>query len=215
MVGWAGRNKKREVKNMKDLKVKLTFIEEVLGTSSNNPNIHSEFIASKAPDAMSREEEIAAIGAENVEEKSITIFPKLEDGTPFAWDYQIKGFFKDACGMLRNVPGTESAKIKAYKKYIDGLVFLEERKIPFTNYGKIGECQRPLRGQTAQGERIALAHSETVEAGSELTFTIWILKEDMEKVIREWLDYGKLRGMFQWRNSGKGRFTWEELSEDN
>ena len=200
---------------MKDMKVKLTFIEEVLGTSSNNPNIHSEFIASKAPDAMSREEEIAAIGAENVEEKSITIFPKLEDGTPFAWDYQIKGFFKDACGMLRNVPGTESAKIKAYKKYIDGLVFLEERKIPFTNYGEIGECQRPLRGQTAQGERIALAHSETVQAGSELTFTIWILKEDMEKVIREWLDYGKLRGMFQWRNSGKGRFTWEELPEDN
>lgn len=196
---------------MKELKVKLTFIEEVLGTASNNPEIHSEFIASKAPDALSREEEVAAIGADAVEEKSITVFPRLEDGTPFAWDYQIKGFFKDSCGMLRNVSKTESSKIKAYKKYIDGLVFVKERKIPFENYGTIGECQRPLRGQTAQGERIALAHSETVQAGSELTFTIQILKDDLEKAIREWLDYGALRGMFQWRNSGKGRFIWEEL----
>lgn len=196
---------------MKELKVKLTFIEEVLGTASNNPEIHSEFIASKAPDALSREEEVATIGADAVEEKSITVFPRLEDGTPFAWDYQIKGFFKDSCGMLRNVSKTESSKIKAYKKYIDGLVFVKERKIPFENYGTIGECQRPLRGQTAQGERIALAHSETVQAGSELTFTIQILKDDLEKAIREWLDYGALRGMFQWRNSGKGRFTWEEL----
>lgn len=196
---------------MKELKVKLTFIEEVLGTASNNPEIHSEFIASKAPDALSREEEVAAIGADAVEEKSITVFPRLENGTPFAWDYQIKGFFKDSCGMLRNVSKTESSKIKAYKKYIDGLVFVKERKIPFENYGTIGECQRPLRGQTAQGERIALAHSETVQAGSELTFTIQILKDDLEKAIREWLDYGALRGMFQWRNSGKGRFIWEEL----
>lgn len=27
----------------------------------------------------------------------------------------------------------------------------------------------------------------------------------------EWLDYGKLRGLGQWRNSGKGRFTYELL----
>lgn len=29
--------------------------------------------------------------------------------------------------------------------------------------------------------------------------------------VREWLDYGMLRGLGQWRNSGKGRFTWEEI----
>lgn len=42
---------------MKEFKVRLTFTEEVLGTCSNDPNIHEEFIASKAPDAMSRERE--------------------------------------------------------------------------------------------------------------------------------------------------------------
>ena len=35
------------------LKVKLTFTEELLGTASANPELHSDFIASKAPDAPS------------------------------------------------------------------------------------------------------------------------------------------------------------------
>lgn len=30
--------------------------------------------------------------------------------------------------------------------------------------------------------------------------------------VLEWLDYGKLRGIGQWRNSGKGRFTYQILS---
>ena len=198
---------------MKELKIRITFTEEVLGTSSNNPEIHDEFIASKAPDAPSRAEEVEALGVDEVVEKSMTVFPKLEDGTPFVWDYQIKGFFKDTCGVLRKVTGSLSSKIKAYKKEIDGLVFVKERKIPFQNYGKIGECQRPLRGQTAQGERIALAHSETVQADSYIDLTIVCLKDDMMKAVKEWLDYGKFRGLGQWRNSGKGRFEWQELNE--
>jgi hypothetical protein len=37
------------------------------------------------------------------------------------------------------------------------------------------------------------------------------LDSGCEGIIREWLDYGKLRGLGQWRNSGKGRFSWVEL----
>lgn len=195
---------------MKEIKVRATFTEELLGTASNNPDIHSEFIASKAPDAPSIKEEVAAVGADEVEEKGMTVFSK-EDGKPFLWDYQIKGFFKDACGMLKKVKGYKSAGIKAYKKEIDGLVFVFDRKIPIQNNGAIGDCQRPLRGQTAQGERIALAHSETASAGSYIEFTIMCLKDDLMDAVREWLDYGKLRGIGQWRNSGKGRFVWEEI----
>lgn len=47
--------------NMLTIKCRLTFTEELLGTASNNPEIHSEFVASKGPDAMTREEEVAAI----------------------------------------------------------------------------------------------------------------------------------------------------------
>lgn len=42
---------------MKEIKVKLTFLEEVLGTASADKEIHGKFIASKAPDAPSMEEE--------------------------------------------------------------------------------------------------------------------------------------------------------------
>ena len=197
----------------KYLKVKVTFFEEILGTASANPEIHEEFIASKAPDAPSMEEEVAAIGADEVFEKGMTVFPRDKEGRPIAWDYQWKGFFKDACAALRKVPKSECGKIKAYKKEIDGLIFPEPRQIPIEFDGEIGICQRPLRGQTAQGERVALASSESIPAGASMTFDIRMLLPDHEKAVREMLDYGRLRGFGQWRNSGKGRFTYEVLEE--
>jgi len=192
------------------MKVKLTFTEPILGTASANPDIHEEFIASNAPDAKSRKDEVEALGVDEVVDKSTTIFPKL-DGKPFLYDYQIKGFFKDACSMLARVTDTESKKIKAYKKVIDGTIFVGPRKITITlpDGAKIGRCQRPLRGQTAQGERIALANSEECPAGSTIEFEITTLNKANEKLVVEWLNYGKLRGIGQWRNSGKGRFEWE------
>lgn len=197
---------------MKNLKIKVTFTEELLGTASANPEIHREFIAAQAPDAQSREEEVEAIGAEEVFEKGMTVFPRV-DGKPIAWDYQWKGFLKDAVGMLRKVTGSEASKVKAYKKEIDGLIFVTPRAIPIEFQGEMGLCQRPLRGQTAQGERVALATSESIPAGATMTFTFMFLTDAHEKLVREALDYGALRGFGQWRNSGKGRFTWEEVKD--
>ena len=199
---------------MHTLKVRLTFQEEVLGTASNNPEIHSEFIASKAPDAMTAEEEVAAIGVEEAVEKSMTVFPRNENGDPILFDYQIKGFFKDAAGCLRRVPGTKSSKIKAFKKEIDGLLFIFPRMIPLNMPGPMGECQRSLRASTAQGDRVALAHSEAAPAGTTVECEIRCMTKDMYDLARECLDYGILRGIGQWRNSGKGRYLWEEIKED-
>ena len=197
---------------MKEYKFKLTFTEELLGTASNDPEIHDKFIASCAPDAPSRKQEIAALGIDEITEKSKTVFPRHEEtGEPILWDYQIKGFFKDACGMLGRVKSTKSSAIKAYKKVIDGLVFVAPRQIPISFSGEIGSCQRPLRAQTAQGERISLANSETIPAGSSIEFTVTLFDEAHEKALLEWLDYGQLRGLGQWRNSGKGRFLCEQV----
>lgn len=196
---------------MKEMRVKITLLEEMLGTASNNAQIHEEFIASKAPDAKNREEEIAAIGVEAEVEKSMTVFPRNKDGRPIMWDYQVKGFMKDSCGMLRKVTGTKSSGMKSYKKTIDGLIFINEREIPINFEGSVGSCQRPLRAQTAQGERISLANSETVPAGSTLEFAIKCLVDADMNAVKEWLDYGELRGLGQWRNSGKGKFKWEEI----
>lgn len=43
---------------MKEMKVRLTFLEEVFGTASSDPEIHESYIASNAPDAPSRKEEV-------------------------------------------------------------------------------------------------------------------------------------------------------------
>lgn len=198
---------------MKELKVRLTFIEPILGTSPNNEDIYRDFIGTKAPDPTTVEDEVEAIGVDGVVEKGKTVFPKLDDGTPFFYDYQIKGFFKDTCGGLRKVSGTASSKIKAFKKEIDKLIFPEPRCIPIHFDGEMGECQRPLRAQTAQGERIGLAISEQIPAGAICEFTVVCLCDDHEKAVREWLDYGKYSGMGQWRNAGMGRMVWEELDK--
>lgn len=192
------------------MKIRITFTEEILGTASANPDVQREYIASKSPDAKTIEEEVAAIGTDAAVEKSMTVFPR-DEGKPFIYDYQIKGFFKDACSSLSRVPGTTSNATKAFKKVIDGTIFVFPRKIPFAVLGEIGNCQRPLRAETAQGPRVALANSETIPAGSSIDVEIRMLDPKAEKLVREWLDYGALRGLGQWRNSGKGRFSWSEI----
>lgn len=137
--------------------------------------------------------------------------PRLDDGTPFLYDYQIKGFLKDTVGGLRKVKGTQDSKIKAYKKEIDKLIFPGPRCIPILFDGNITECQRPLRAQTMQGERVSLAISESIPAGATVEFTITMLSDEHEALVKECLDYGRFSGIGQWRNSGKGRFIWEEI----
>lgn len=102
------------------MRVKLTFLEPVLGTWPSNENIARDFIASKAPDASTIEDEIAALGADAVAEKGKTVFPRTA-GQPILYDYQVKGFFKDACGMLARVKSKKSSALKVYKKIIGGL----------------------------------------------------------------------------------------------
>lgn len=179
---------------MKEIKAKITFIEPVLGTCPADEDVYRNFIGSKSPDAATVDDEVAALGADAVVDKGKTVFPRMEDGTPFMYDYQIKGFFKDTCGGLRKVKSTESAKIKAYKKEIDRLIFPEPRCIPIHFDGEIGECQRPLRTSGPTGERTALAISEEIPAGATIEFNIVCLCDDHEKAVIEWLDYGKYSG---------------------
>lgn len=199
---------------MKEIKVRVTFIEDLLGTATNNKEVYREYIASKGPDPTSIEDEVAAVGVDEYAEKTTTVFPRTEEGKPFIYDYQWKGYFKETCSFLKKVTGTASSGIKAFKKEIDGLIFIKERKSIIELSGDITLCQRPLRAQTAQGERISLSCSEAVPAGSTNTFTVQCMVDKDEALIREWLDYGFYHGTGQWRNSGKGRFVWEELDEE-
>jgi hypothetical protein len=204
------------------MRVRLTINEEALGTSSANKQLHRDYIASKAPDAKKTEEEVAALGVDAVDEKGRTVFPRMTVGddtdVPFLYDYQMKGFFKDAAKMLKKMRGSECSKVRAYKQAIDGLIFIDQRKIPWLaedgTPAHVGPtCERPLRASTPMGERVALASSETVPAGSHLEFGIILLDKTLLPMVKECLDYGQLRGLGQWRNSGKGTFTWERVGK--
>lgn len=204
---------------MKIIHVELAFAQPILGTSSADPAIHERFIASKAPDAPSTKEEIEALGAEAIIERGMTVFPRTPDGDPMLWDYMLKGFFKDACKGMRDADGSESANLAAYKSKIDTLIFVAPRAIVLhmPEGSTVRVLQRPLRAETAQGPRVALASSEMLDAGTTCEFDVTLLAEatkgsktrkgvSLVKCLVEWFAYGRLRGIGQWRNAGYGSF---------
>ena len=79
--------------------------------------------------------------------------------------------------------------------------------------GEISICQRSLRASTPKGDRVSLSASEEVPAGATMTFWVLCLNDAHVPAVKEWFDYGILRGTGQWRNSGKGRFMYEILDE--
>ena len=197
--------------------VELEFTQPVLGTANADPEIHERFIASKAPDARSLREEVEALGVDELTERGTTVFPRTGDGTPFLWDYQLKGFFKDACGFCRKMDGSVSSKLVAYKSNIDGLLFVTPRnvRLRMPEGSEVRVMQRPLRAETAQGPRVALAASEMLDAGTCCEFDVTLgaktvgtkVKVDFGRCLLEWLSYGRLRGIGQWRNGGWGQFA--------
>ena len=205
--------------------VRLTFIEAALGTQTGDPEIYKNFLATKNPlqTPEMTEEEIANLPTfEEQFERGITVFPRSVDDKGIEhvaiYGYMLKGFFKNACSALREQDKTKSSKIKAYKKKIDNLVFVNriscvyipnEEKVYVD--GRLPLCQRPLRASTAQGERIALACSEEIPEGSTVTFEITTLNDEMTDLVKEWLDYGQFNGIGCWHNAGRGRFTYEIL----
>lgn len=96
------------------MKVKITLLEEVLGSSPSNEELLATYIASKAPTSDLTTEEVDNIKAQNAEDR-ITVFPKTADGTPFLYDYQVKGMFKDSCKMLAKAGKAGYAGGKAFR----------------------------------------------------------------------------------------------------
>ena len=194
---------------MDTYQIVLTFTEPLLGTVPLNEEVYKDYIQSKRPDGPEGiEDELETLTVDEEMEKGTTGFHRI-DGVPILYDYVIKGFFKDACGMLRRTSDSASAKLPAYRKVIDGLVFAKPRQIPISVNGAEFMLERPLRAQTAQGERVALARSEALPIGSSLEFTILVLGTVKQSLLEEWLTYGALRGLGQWRSASYGSFVYQ------
>lgn len=196
-------------------KYRLIGQTEILGSRTDNA-VYSEFVASKSGiDNGTLEEEEDFI---SVDEKGLTVFPQDEETNEiFLFDYQIKGFLKEAFECLKG-----ELNIAAARSKVDKYVFITPRKVFFKRDGEPildadDRCERPLRAKTMQGERVALQASEQIDTPWELEIEIKLLPNNgtaKSKPI-DWdaietaLDYGAFRGLGQWRNASYGQFKWE------
>lgn len=203
---------------------KLTGITPILGSISMNKQIYTDFIQTKAEKqkAPADAQKNAKEDVDNVtemDEKGITGFYRDADGNIILKAYQIKGFFKDAARALK-----DQIKLTSHVSKVDNYVFLKERDIQLLRDGKpIKEAddflERPLRAETAQGPRVALAKSEIVNEGWTLEFTVKVVENKgtaksvamSMDVVRSLFEYGEMKGLLQWRNAGYGSFELEEI----
>lgn len=191
---------------------------KILGAQAANPKVHSEFIAAKAAKLAKGEEQTAMLPEENLETKGLTVFLR-DDGVLCLADYVIKGFLKEALGVIKS-----QVKIGSPATKVDNFVFVEPDYIHFTRGGKpVTDAdeifERPLRAMTMQGPRVSVSASEIIRPGWEIEFTLALI--DNEKtaksvaltwnVIEEALNYGAYKGLGQWRNGQNGHFTWEQV----
>ena len=189
-------------------KIRVTFVTSVLG-SQPQKDVASEYLGTKIVENGEALPEDEMETLPEVLEKGTTAFHKL-DGKPLIYDYQIKGFLKEA-GRIFN--GLQN--VKALRSKIENFVFVTPRytEIHLPEGEEIGYCERPLRAETAQGPRVALARSEEIPAGAWFEFTLEIFKSQIDDdIIRELMTYGEYKGLGQWRNGGHGRFTFEFIS---
>lgn len=193
---------------------RITYSEPLLGSAPLNAEVYTDYIASKAPPPL-HANGTAAAEVETIEEidiKGRTGFHRGERGEPLLLDYHWKGFLKEAWQSMRQIAGSESAALKAGKSRIDQLVFVEPRYIVLhlPAGGREETLERPLRAETAKGPRVALAASDMLPAGTWCDVRIVLLAPNVvgEALLREWLEYGRWRGMGGWRNGSFGRFTF-------
>lgn len=138
--------------------------------------------------------------------KGATIFHKI-DNKAVLFNYHIKGLLKE-CGEFFN-----GVDLKQVRSKLDNSLFVGPRIIPLQYEGEITYLERPLKAMTMQGPRVSLAISEMIQPPIKLTCELTVIENTKynftEEMLREFLDYSKLKGMGQWRNSGfYGQFEY-------
>ena len=204
---------------IREYKIEVTFTRDLLGSVPKDKEIYRRYIASKGEDDGVEEEdldqEVDDVPEDGSGETGWTGFLTDENG-PYLSDHVVIGFLKSAGMALRRIKGTESSKIRPYRKVLNDLVHVKEEKLylQLPEGGELGELGRSLRASTPQGERVAIAYSDTAPRGTKVEFTLQIVSgsEKSPAVSQEWLeellDYGAFLGFGQWRNAGYGRFTY-------
>ncbi len=202
--------------------VKLELLEPMLGTTPALKSIWQNHIASKQAKSLKKQglteeeikEEIKELldgvpGDEEMLETGLTTF--MQDGEGYyVTDYFVEGFLKSAALVMR-----EWGTLKQLRSKVRQDLQVTPRKIYVAKPdAELAIVERPLRAKTAQGERVSIARSHAVPAGTILDFQIRSWKGIITKsCLADILEYGQKEGLGQWRGGGYGRFAVVELSE--
>lgn len=196
--------------NHEILKFRITFIEPLLGAQSTK-QVASDFIATKFVENGGELPEDEEETLPEKLERGTTVFHKDEQGRPMLFNYQVKGFFKEAGRIFNGLNGVKSLRSK-----IENYVFVYPRRIYLNlpnGLQTIEYLERPLRAETAQGPRIALARSEMAPAGTWFDAQLKVLEGPIDSdLLAELATYGEDKGLGQWRNGGWGSFSlaWQK-----
>lgn len=199
---------------------RLAGTDSMLGSCPANQEVFTEFLVGKTKTPEERQAALADVNNidENLE-KGTTVFYRDSNGGLILKGYQIKGFFKAAAKALK-----DQLNLKNYLSKVDTFVFILEKDIPIMRDGKQimepdGYLERPQRCETAQGPRVSLAKSEEIKTDWYIDVTVRVVENagtaksvpiDMD-MIEDFLDYGALSGLLQWRNAGHGTFEYKEI----
>lgn len=198
-------------------RLKVIFLTPVLGSQPGDPELASAFIAKKKGlDALPMQDDELLPEAL---EKGTTTFHRVPGKPlqPALMNYQLLGFLKEAGKVLN---GRVEGNVKALRSKVEQRIAVSPRVLPL-NLPK-GEdwgpeyLERPLRAETMQGPRVTLARSEIIPEGTWFECGLEVIEGEIgEAVLRDLLDYGYMRGLGQWRNSGAyGTFRYELEKEE-
>jgi hypothetical protein len=218
---------------LKEFKVTLELLEDMLGTVPMAKDLYSKHLASKATERLEKMRDqgipmadgspvtdaaiAAAIKEETAtvadsEERGWTTFHKDGEGF-FIYNYAIKGFLCEAARTLKEGESDEGETTKQLSDKFKRYCFVTPRRIRLVE--PMGTLERPLRAQTAKGPRVALVRSDFIAAGTQLAFDLRVLEGGGISVttLKDVLSYGALMGLGQWRSGGYGTFgyTLEEV----
>jgi len=210
-----------------EYKIKIELLQPMLGTVTQSKSIFAAHIASKMAKDLKKEgfskdeiqDEIAStldgVPDDDVNTLGLTSFYRTDTFDPdqlyrkpdfsgyFLRDYQIKGFFKEAARSMK-----EHGKLKQLRDKVARYLFINPWAIKLAELDQeLPIVERPLRAQTPQGERVAIARSHAIAAGHQIEFQL-VAKADFitANLINDLLAYGESMGLMQNRGAGYGQF---------
>jgi hypothetical protein len=143
-----------------------------------------------------------------IDGKDWTGFHKDKKGL-FLYDYHIKGFLKHTARIFK-----ESKEEIISSAILEDKLLISPRIIYLRDEdGTIkdkpdGEIEKSMRVLTTMGPRVISIISDKVNKGTILEFEVTLLPNKILtwELINKFFDYGKLKGIGQFRNSDYGKF---------